>query len=206
MTTPTDPNAPPGSALPEPNTTPPGQSTLDMAVGVIRRSKPVTGRSRQITDAGLLGVCLLFLAAMLGLPRLDQPLTVALFAFAGAIPFLVNGYWAESSDVEPGPGTVFVNAYNIAAWALESLGWIGVGVGVVAVLWHYNPAAVKVILAAAGFVFVASIVGGFVGLIIYAVWKFKRERPAGSVDSTDPAARHGRPFVVTREQTTPREP
>jgi hypothetical protein len=128
---------------------------------------------------------------LLTLPHLDQPLTVATIAFASAIPFLVQGYLAEFSQRErgTGPGTLYLNAVLLVAWILEPLGWGGVAVGVVAVLWHLQPAAVLAILVAAGVVVAATGMGGMAGLLLYAMRKrqMKQERPVATVvDPADP--------------------
>jgi hypothetical protein len=53
---------------------------------LLAKSPAITGSYRQLVDAAHIGVCLLFLATMLGLQRLDAPLNVASIAFVAALP------------------------------------------------------------------------------------------------------------------------
>ncbi len=58
------------------------QASVADASRVMENTETVTGTPRLIAEGGLLGVCIVFLATMLGLSRLDTPLTIALFSFS----------------------------------------------------------------------------------------------------------------------------
>jgi len=61
---------------------------------LIESIETVTGHPTHIVDADLLGTCVVFLAALLGVPlkQIDVPLSVALVAFVVAIPTLACGF------------------------------------------------------------------------------------------------------------------
>src|SRR6266851_4907479 len=71
--------------VPTPNK---GTGPVASAWKVMENTETETGSNRQLADAGLLGVCIVFLATMLSLSQkqIDTLLTVALVAFAAAIP------------------------------------------------------------------------------------------------------------------------
>ena len=153
------------------------QSSVASARKVIENTELVTGSPRQIVDAGLLGTCLLFLAAMLGVQQqqIDTPLTIALVAFAVAIPILVYGFTYASYKAKPAPGSIVLEAMLAGAWIIEAFGWLAVSVGVFAVIAHLSILAFKVSVLASILVVVLGFSGSFIGLIIYAVVQHKKQ-------------------------------
>jgi len=101
-----------------------------------KRVKTRIGRPKQITDAGLIGVCLLFIAACLA-QRMDEPLSHAITCFAFAIPALALGYIAAGWKMK-GPGKVVVDASQAGAAFPEVLGKLAVFAGLVNVFLHYR--------------------------------------------------------------------
>lgn len=67
------------------------QASVDDASRVLENTDTVSGTPRLIAEGALLGVCIVFLAALIGLSKLDTPLTIALFAFSLATPLLTCG-------------------------------------------------------------------------------------------------------------------
>lgn len=112
------------------------------ALHVVRHAREVTGRPRQIQLGALLGICVAFLVGLLTIQHLDSPLTVASRAFGIALPFLVMDFVVASQDFKPDKSVFLVNVLKFAAFvACEVVGSLGVGVGVVAVLWHFSSTA-----------------------------------------------------------------
>jgi len=113
--------------------------------GIVEGTQSVTGRPKQVYLAGLIGTCLVFLVAMLGVGKpLDTPLTVALICFIViALPLLVFGFATLSFEVRRGLGshqTAMVAGLGCATSCLgELLASLAVVVGVFAVVWHINP-------------------------------------------------------------------
>src|SRR5260221_3412693 len=86
------------------------QSTIDWALNVMENTELVTGHIRQVVDGGLLGTCIVFFAAMLGIQHIDTSLTIASAAFAAAIPQLVWGIFCASYKAKPTPGWLVLKA------------------------------------------------------------------------------------------------
>ncbi len=138
---------------------------------LLAKSPAITGSYRQLVDAAHIGVCLLFLATMLGLQRLDPPLSVASIAFVGALPLLGFGFLGASYKFEPTPAVrpgghpvVYLrDAMPLATYLLESTGILVVWGGMVAVAWHFGFAA---LIAGAGavVVFLLILAGTYFGL------------------------------------------
>jgi len=85
----------------------------------------------QFIGALVLGVCIVFLASMLSLPRLDTALQVAVGAFAVGIPVLVLDYTFASLKFGPELRKLFQwysTGVQIAAWAIGDS--VGGGCGV----------------------------------------------------------------------------
>ncbi len=179
---------------------------------VIKSTEIVTGRPRHIVDAALLGTCIVFFAAMLGLPQkqIDGTLTNALIAFAVAIPLLTSGYldafYKVKHDVR---GWRILEAILTGSAIAETLGEIAVFVGVYEVIAHLSILALNAFIAA----FVLAVVGvpllSFVGLFIYALvlaWRSEKqkaklsqstEQETSSVDqSTNTATTNRNPTMV----------
>jgi len=155
------------------------QSVLADSLKLMESVEPVKGTTprQTITIALLLGVCFVFLAAMLGVQRIDTPLTVALVAFSLAIPAL--GFGLLFSFYKP-PTTVpgwriFASLY-LGAWVIEGLGGIAVAVGVYYVILHLSPLASLVFLLASAGVFIVTFVGSIIGLLIYALVRYRKQK------------------------------
>jgi hypothetical protein len=137
------------------NYTPGFRSLVGDFFRLLAKSPAITGSYRQLVDAAHIGVCLLFLATMLGLPRLDAPLHVASIALLGALPLLGFGFLGASYKFEPAPDVrpgghpvVYLrDVMPVATYLLESTGILMVWGGMVAVAWHYGFAA---LIAGAG--------------------------------------------------------
>ena len=141
-------------------------------VKVMESTETVTGRPRHIVDAGLLGTCIVFLVAMLGLPQkqIDAPLTIALVAFVIAIPLLASGFMNAFLKVKHEvPGWRLLEAILLGASIAEALGEIAVFVGVYEVIAHLSLLALNAFIAVVILVIVGVPFLSFVGLIIYAV-------------------------------------
>jgi hypothetical protein len=148
------------------------------AWAVIKRLWLVTGRPRQIVLGGLLITCLVYLAALLAIPRLDRALSVALIAFVVAIPFLVFALVCASKAFGPRPGKLPTNAWRVTAWVVdEGVGSVAVLVGFVAVIEHISGAAVVAFAIACVVAVVATFLGTIVSLLVYAFRRFN-ERTA----------------------------
>lgn len=145
---------------------------------VVESTEAVTGSSRQIVDAGFLGTCIVFFAAMLGLQQnqIDAPLTTALVAFAVAIPMLVYGFTYASRKANPAPGWRLLVALQAGSSIIETFGQIAVAVGVFAIIAHLSFIALKASIFASILVPVIGFSGSFVGLIIYAVAQYKKQQ------------------------------
>jgi hypothetical protein len=115
----------------------------------VMQGRPVVGTTRLIVDAGILGFCVVFLAAMLGVRPLDQPLTVALMAVAIAIPLVVCGYIFGSYRFERGPVALFLRELGHAAQVLATVGEGAAVVGLIAVFEHVYPAAAWIFMGTA---------------------------------------------------------
>jgi hypothetical protein len=130
---------------------------------LLAKSPAITGSYRQLVDAAHIGVCLLFLATMLDVQRLDTPLSVASIAFVGALPLLGFGFLGASYKFEPTPAVrpggrsvVYLrDAMPLATYLLESTGVLVVWGGMVAVAWHYGFAA---LIAGAGVVVIVVLI------------------------------------------------
>src|SRR6266567_5247651 len=120
-----------------------GTGPVASAWKVMENTETETGSNRQLADAGLLGVCIVFLATMLSLSlkQIDAPLTVALVAFAAAIPMLVCGYMFSGFKPKPETGSLVLKAILITAWLVEGVGALTVALGVGAVVYHISQLA-----------------------------------------------------------------
>jgi hypothetical protein len=115
----------------------------------------------------VLGVCIVFLASLLSLPRLDTALQVAVGAFAVGMAILLLDYTLASLKFGPGLRKLFEwygTGLQIAAWAIgDSVGGAAVFVGVLAILWHLSEGAfwAGIIAYAAGFLAFALVTLGY---------------------------------------------
>jgi hypothetical protein len=145
-------SAPAHDVQPEPGSSP--QEPAAQAHISPADSKP--GPTRRLIEVGaMLGTCIAFLIALSGAQRLDRALTVAVMAFAAAIPFLLMDYLVVSHRIKAGVAEFTVNLLRFRTFTMyELLGAIGVGVGIIAVLAHLAGAAVIAFIAASIFLFV----------------------------------------------------
>ncbi len=135
------------------------------ALNIVNNMREVRGRPRQIVTGALLGVCIVFLIALVGAQRLDTPLVVASVAFAVALPFLGVDFIVASQDFKPNLSVFMVHVLKFAAFVVcEVLGALSVVVGIGAVLWHLGGAAVIAALVALGFALLTPIL--VLGVII----------------------------------------
>lgn len=152
-------------------------SVVAQTFDIVRRTEPQTGRPRQLFSAGALGVCLLFIAGMLSLPRLDEALTIGLFAFVIAMPLLVVDHLTASYKADAEQRNLMLSAFVVAGWLVgDTLGPIAVYGGVVAVVWHLNrTAGILLLLWSVGvMVIVLSVM--LAGVLIYVFRKVRAER------------------------------
>jgi hypothetical protein len=112
---------------------------------VMEQSQPVTGTPRQIVIGALLGVCVVILASMLGVQRLDAALQLALKAFVVAIVLLTLDFIFLSVKFAAGPSKQaesLITGFQLAAWSVgEGLGGAALLVGVIAIVWHLSVSA-----------------------------------------------------------------
>src|SRR5271165_2640520 len=97
------------------------------------------------------GICVVFLVAMVGVPRLDTPMRVALISFVVAIPFLLEEvFWSSIKTpllIHGSRFTGFVpRAMSAAAFWMSSIGYAATVVGFVALVWHLWPLAALVLI------------------------------------------------------------
>lgn len=150
-------------------------SVVAQAFDTARRVETQTGRPRHFLSAGALGTCLVFIVGMLSLPRLDQPLTIALYAFVIAMPLLVVDYFSASIEVGNEPRNLLVQALFLAGWIVgDALGPLAVYMGIVSVVWHLNTTAGVILIVWSIGVMVVVICVMLVSIFIYA-WCHERE-------------------------------
>jgi hypothetical protein len=154
------------------------ESSVARAMRVIGNTEEVKNSTRQIIDGSLLGTCLVFIAAMLGLSgkQIDTPLNVALISFALAIPLLIIGFWLASYKPKPVQGWLVLEALLVFGWIVEALGGAAVAVGVFAVIAHLNSLAFTVSLWTAALALPAGIIFSLVGVLVYAAIQIKKEQ------------------------------
>jgi len=163
-----------------------GTGPVASAWKVMENTETETGSNRQLADAGLLGVCIVFLATMLSLSqkKIDTPLIVALVTFAAAIPMLACGFMFAAYKVKPETGSLVLKAILITAWIVEGLGELAVAAGVGAVVYHISQLAFGAFIASIILVIVSVFFLSFVGLFIYAMRQIQREKQAAPASPT----------------------
>ena len=151
-------------------------------------TETVMGRPRQIIDAGLIGMCIAFLIALLNMEQkaIDAHLNTALIAFGIALPLLGWGYLQAALKPKPVPGWLVLQAILIGSWAAEGVGELAAYIGILLVLWHFSFSAFLAALLASGFVVIVVPVLSFIGLFIYAL--VNAEELARKQQATGPAA------------------
>ncbi len=146
---------------------------------MIESIEMVSGRPRHIVDAGLLGTCVVFLAAMLSVPQkqIDTPLSVALVAFVVAIPTLACGFTLAFYKIKHDiPGWRLLESLLIGGWVAEGFGELVFTVGMFAVILHLSQVAFNAFIAASILVIVGVPFLSYVGLFIYAVVQYKKQQ------------------------------
>jgi hypothetical protein len=152
------------------------QDAVANASRVMENTDTVTGTPRLIVEGGLLGTCIVFLATMLSLPKLDARLTIALIAFSIALPIL--GFSFTNAIYKPRPvrGHLVLQAMLVGAWIAGSIGDVCAVIGIFFVIWHLSNAAIIAFVAAIIFVLVAVPIFSFIGLMIYAMVQYQKEQ------------------------------
>jgi len=160
------------------------KSSFEDTMRVMKASRSVLDTPSQVAHAGLLGVSLLFLAAILTMARLDSLLNYAVIAFAAAIPLLVLGYVTASFDFDPVPGALFGRSIVAAGQVVGFVGQIAAGAGVVLVIWHMSGTAVAVLggVAVAGLLALPLL--GVVIAIVEAIRISSKEKAEASEPTT----------------------
>lgn len=121
---------------------------------------------------------------MLGMSQkqIDASLTIALVAFAIAIPTVANGYLnAFYGEVKPvASGWRIFQALLTGAWVAEGFGGIAVAIGVYAVIAHLSLIASTAFIATIILVIVGIPFLSFIGLMIYAITQYgkQQQKPA----------------------------
>jgi hypothetical protein len=152
------------------------QSSVADALRVMEHTETVTGTPRLIVEGGLLGTCIVFLAAMLSLSKLDTQLTRALLAFSLAIPLLGSSFLNGLYKSHPVPGHLVLRAILIGAWIAGSIGQLFAVIGIFFVISHLSNAASTAFVAALIFVIVLVPALSFVGLMIYAMIQYRKKQ------------------------------
>ena len=149
-------------------------------IDVVNHSEPVTGTARQITAGALLGICFVFLAAMLGIQHLDASLQFALKAFVVAIVLLALDFAFVSSTFRAGLSKqaeltttgLYVGSWIIGEGLGEGLGAVALVVALVAVVGHFSASAavLGIIMIPLGFLAIITV------SVLYAGPRLQRER------------------------------
>src|SRR5690242_16630051 len=124
---------------PEPDKKP--QSVVAKSIKVLETAEYVKDSERKVRDAALIGVCFVFLIAMLSVQKQDSPLTTALVYFVIAMPMLTWGIITASYKPNPENPHLFLAALYISGWLIEALGWLAVVVGLAALIKHLSSVA-----------------------------------------------------------------
>ncbi len=152
------------------------QSSRADALRVIDNTDTITATPRLIADGALLGACIVFLATMLGLSKLDMLLTIALFAFSLAIPILSFSFLCGLYKPRPVPGHLVLQAMLIGAWIAGGIGQLCAAIGIFFVILHLSNVASIAFVASIIFVMALIPVFSFIGLLIYAMIQYRKEQ------------------------------
>jgi hypothetical protein len=147
------------------------ESSAAKALRVLDNTETVMGGLRQIVDAGLIGMCIAFLIALLTVEQksIDAHLSDAVIAFGIALPLLGWGYLQAAVKPKPTTGWLLLKAILIGSWVAEALGELAACIGVLFVLWHFSSSAFLAAILASGFVLIVVPILSFIGLLIYAM-------------------------------------
>ena len=145
-------------------------------IDVVNHSEPVTGTARQITAGAMLGICFVFLAAMLGIQHLDASLQFALKAFVVAIVLLALDIAFVSFTFRAGlskQAELTTTGLYVGSWIIgEGLGAVALVVALVAVVGHFSASAavLGIIMIPVGFLAIITVT------VLYAGPRLLRER------------------------------
>lgn len=160
------------------------KSAATLAAEFLERSEFRASNRRLFIAGALLGVCIVFLSSMLGLPHLDTwdtPLKFALFAFAVAIPCLsVDVVLATYEFKTPEEGTLHefaLDAVLMTSLVADKIGGAAAYVGIAAIVWHFTGAALIVSIAMIAVLFATLLLTGVV-LLIVRMWRAAKARGA----------------------------
>jgi hypothetical protein len=176
------PLAAPPAASPTPASTPAAapkkesmrdiwKSSRKEAVEALGNTETVTGTHRQIIDAGLLGICVTFLVAMLTMQptAIDANLSNAIITFGIAIPLIGWGYLQAAVKPKPSRRQMLLQALLVGSAVGESFGELAAAIGIFFIFRRFSSAAsnafIWAVVSAIGIVPVLS----FIGLILYVV-------------------------------------
>jgi hypothetical protein len=164
------------------------ESSVAKTLRVLDNTETVIGHPRQIIDAGLIGMCIAFLIALLGMQQkaVDAHLNTAVIAFGIALPLIGWGYLQAALKPKPVPGWLVLQAILLGSWVAEGLGELAAYIGILSVLWHFSFSAFLAALLASSFVVIVVPVLSFIGLFIYALVNIKEL--ARKQQATGPAA------------------
>ncbi len=178
-----------------PGTAQSDESSSAKAWRVMGNTETVIGGLRQIVDAGLIGMCIAFLIALLTVEQknIDTHLSDAVIAFGIALPLLGWGYLQAAVKTKPTPGWLLLQAILIGSWVAEGVGELAAYMGLLFVLWHFSFSAFRAALLASGFVLIVVPILSFIGLLIYAAVNTKEQQV------TDPAP-------IPEQETTEQAP
>ncbi len=179
----------PATPIPAPSgTAQSDESSAAKALLVLDNTETVMGGPRQIVDAGLIGMCIAFLIALLTLEQksIDSHLSDAVIAFGIALPLLGWGYLQAAVKPKPTPGWLLLQAILIGSWVAEGVGELAACIGLLFVLWHFSFSAFRAALLASIFVAIVVPILSFIGLLMYAA--FNSKELAKKQQITDPAS------------------
>jgi hypothetical protein len=112
------------------------KSVLDATNTTLNQSQSVTVSRRLIFAAALLGTSVILLATLVGLPRLDTPLSWATNAFAVALPSLAVDFSISTYRFfRPDAATT---ALALTALVADGIGGFAALVGILLVLAHLS--------------------------------------------------------------------
>ncbi|HVB24095.1 MAG TPA: hypothetical protein VNG51_19310 [Ktedonobacteraceae bacterium] len=149
-------------------------STKD-AFETVGNTETVIGTHRQIIDAGLLGICVTFLVALLTMQptAVDANLQSAIIAFGIALPLIGWGYLQAAIKLKEGYKNILLESLLIGSSVGESVGELAAVIGIFFIFRHFSSGAGAAFIWSAVFAVVAVPVLAFIGLFVYAMRKSK---------------------------------
>jgi hypothetical protein len=151
------------------------------ALVAVDHAEPVSRTARlQFIGTLILGVCIVFLASLLGVQHLDTALQVAVSAFVVGIVTLGLDFVFISMRFRPGLSTLlewYTEGLQVAALTVgDGIGGIAVLVGVLAVVWHLSILAFWIGLITFVVGFLAFVAVALVYAIMRAVHAYKEQQ------------------------------